>query len=228
MNGPTKVVRFAVVGVTAVYSGLLYFSGVQLDSWGKQVIGALPLIAALLLATWDAWLWRVPGVQVLTGRPRLDGLWRLTLRPTAESHIPEGGNRGPLPGFIVVTQSFWSVHVRQLTTESSSDSQAFFWDRPNGSDVERLAFIFANEPRQEYQHRSQRHLGACSFTPASLVPTTMTGMYFTDRYTKGDMDLTFVDRSRGHATFAAAEEYAASGQSARKPRWPKGFFRASR
>jgi hypothetical protein len=43
----------------------------------------------------------------------------------------------------------------------------------------------------------------------------MTGVYFTDRYTKGDMSLTHVDRTRGYASFAAAEAHAAAVQAQR-------------
>lgn len=32
----------------------------------------------------------------------------------------------------------------------------------------------------------------------------MPGVYFTDRYTQGSMDLTLVDRSKGHSTYQEA------------------------
>ena len=35
----------------------------------------------------------------------------------------------------------------------------------------------------------------------------MTGVYFTDRYTKGDMTMELVDRSTGHPSFKAAQEH---------------------
>ncbi len=94
-----------------------------------------------------------------TSRTRIDGLWRVELVPTDESHIPAGGNRGPIPGFLVISQSYWSVYVRQFTVESASRSRAFFWEHPDGAEAETLTFVYENVPQQQYQHRSQRHLG---------------------------------------------------------------------
>ena len=37
-----------------------------------------------------------PGVQRLSRRPFLNGIWSASLRPTPDSHIPQGGNRGPI------------------------------------------------------------------------------------------------------------------------------------
>ncbi|WP_456152181.1 Cap15 family cyclic dinucleotide receptor domain-containing protein [Jiangella alkaliphila] len=156
------------------------------------------------------YLWKLPGVQRLTRRPRIDGLWEVTLKPTDESHIPPEGNRGPLRAYLVVSQSFWTAHVRQVTAESSSRSRAFFWERDGVADVDTLAFVYANEPRSGVEHRSRMHLGTCRIDVVNLKPTDMSGVYFTDRYTKGDMELRLIDRSRGHATFQAAEKHAAA------------------
>jgi hypothetical protein len=38
---------------------------------------------------------------------------------------------------------------------------------------------------------------------------------FTDRYTKGDMSLTLIDRTHGYPSFAAAESHAATVRARR-------------
>lgn len=88
MGRPTKLVRYAVVGESLVYTAALYLAGLRLDTQFKQVLALLPLVAALDLTAWDLFLWRVPGLDRLTRRPRLQGLWRGELHPTAESCIP--------------------------------------------------------------------------------------------------------------------------------------------
>ena len=216
MNRPARLVRVTAVGVTLAYGAVLYASGFELDNWGRRIIGALPTLGVLTLTLWDIWLWRLPGLQNLHGRPRLDGLWQVELNPTQASHIPQGGNRGPITAFVVVTQSFWSIHLRQLTTESKSDSRAWFWFRAFGTDVDRLAFLYENSPMQRHQHRSQRHFGSCTLEPASLTPAEMSGVYFTDRYTRGDMVFALVDRSRGYATFAAAQRHSDEAKAAKR------------
>lgn len=207
MGRPTRLVRYAVVGVSLVYTAVLYLAGLRLDTQYKQVLALLPLVAALVITAWDLFLWRVPGLDRLTRRPRLQGLWRAELHPTAESCIPEGGNRGPILAYLVITQTYWSIAVRQYTGESKSDSRASFWQRSPDAAVETLAFLYENNPEQRHQARSPRHLGSCTLDSTSRAPQELVGVYFTDRYTKGDMTMTLIDRSTGHPSFSAAQSY---------------------
>jgi hypothetical protein len=215
MAKPTTAVRVTVIAVGIVYTLALKVSGVSLDSLARQVIAALPAVAAGALVVWDLWLWRMPVLQRLTGRPRIDGLWLATLEPTGESHIPKGGNRGPIPAYLAITQSYWSLAIRQYTRESTSDSRASFWERRSGASWETVAFVYDNTPMHRHQHRSGRHLGTCQLDPTEQAPIEMAGAYFTDRYTKGDMSLTLLDRTRGYASFAAAEGHAATVRAQR-------------
>ncbi|QOH59416.1 hypothetical protein C6Y44_25230 (plasmid) [Rhodococcus rhodochrous] len=113
----------------------------------------------------------------------------------------------------MINQSYWSLHVRQMTVESGSDSKSFFWDRVPGDDVERLNFLYQNDPRPEHRARSPRHLGTCSFDTARLVPQSVRGVYFTDRYTQGEMDLRLVDRSKGYTSYQEAAAHVADLRS---------------
>lgn len=207
MSRPAKPVHYAVLGVSIAYTLVLYFAGLRLDTQFKQGLALLPAVISGVLTLWDLLLWRLPGFSRLTTRPRLDGLWLAQLHPTDDSHIPPGGNRGPIPAYLVVTQTYWSIAVRQYTAESKSDSRASFWQRSPDAAVPTLAFLYENNPQQRHQGRSPRHLGSCTLDSTNKAPKEMTGVYFTDRYTKGDMALTLVDRSKGHASFAAAEQH---------------------
>jgi hypothetical protein len=207
MSRPAKPVHYAVIGVSLIYTVVLHLAGLRLDTQFKQALALLPAVVGGALAAWDLILWRLPGLARLTKRPRLDGLWAVELHPTDESHIPPGGNRGPIPAFLVITQTYWSVAVRQYTGESKSDSRASFWQRSPDAAVETLAFLYENNPEQRQQARSPRHLGSCTLDSTNKAPKEMTGVYFTDRYTKGDMTMTLVDRSTGHSSFAAAERH---------------------
>ena len=205
MARPTAVVRFTTIAVGAIYTVAIALSGVSLDTWLKKALAYLPLVAGLALAAWDIYLWRLPHVHRFLRRPRLDGTWVVTLHPTNESHIPEGGNRGPIPAYMVVKQTYWDLAVRQYTAESTSDLRAHFWVRAGGNSHDMLVFTYENVPKHEVQHRSVRHYGTCQLDPTVRIPTEITGVYFTDRYTKGDMSLRLHDRSTGHASFEAAQ-----------------------
>jgi len=217
VHRPVVVVRLSILSAGLVYSLLLYLSGVELNSWTKRILTLLPAFGAGFLALWDVWLWRLPGVKNLVRRPRLDGLWQVTLTPTDDSHIPQGGNRGPIAAFLIISQSYWSIHVRQYTAESISRSRAFFWEQPNGADTERLTFIYDNDPKQSQRHRSTWHLGSCILDPANRRPLTMSGVYFTDRYTKGDMEILLIDRTKGYGSFGEAERHTTSICSSSAP-----------
>jgi hypothetical protein len=207
MTRPTALVRFVVIACTGVYSGLLFLSGAELSTLASRLLASLPIISGAAVLLWDAWLWTIPGIRKLTHRPSIRGLWRAEVSPTLESQIPAGGNRGPIVAYFVIRQTFWGLSVRSLTQESTSDSQAFFWNLRENTEVSTLTYIFENTPKMSLSSRSPRSLGTCLLDPTSLSPKEMVGSYFTDRYTKGDITAELVDRSRNHASFDAADRH---------------------
>lgn len=207
MARPTAAVRLTATAVGVIYAAALYLSGVHIQAGAKHALSYLPTVLVLGVAAWDLWLWRLPGVHKISKRPLLAGTWVASLVPTAASHIPEGGNRGPIEAYIVINQTYWSIAVRQYTAESTSDSRAEMWDASTSSPGSTLTFTYFNRPRRELEQRSQTHLGTAALDVVGLTPTVMTGEYFTDRYTKGDMSLQLCDRSTNHSDFAAARAH---------------------
>jgi hypothetical protein len=207
---PGTAVRLTAIGVSAAYSLGLRLSGVKLDSGVKQVLAYVPVLAGVALVVFDAWLWRLAWVQRFLPRPRLDGLWAASLTPAADSHISDGGHWGPIEAYVCITQTFWSLAVRQYTAESRSDSCSSSIARRDDGQRFEVAFIYQNSPRQEHLTRSPRHFGGCVLDISGRTPTELNGFYFTDRFTKGDMDLRFIDRTSGHGSFSAAQKHAVS------------------
>jgi hypothetical protein len=183
----------------------LLIAGVKVDSSAKHLLSYLPSAAAIGLIIFDNWIWRTPWILKLHARPRLHGLWRVELRPDPLS-------RGPITAYMVVEQSFWSVCLTQLTQESASHSKATAYVRRPGTKQQTLSFTYENEPRREHLPRSPRHVGACELNLSAGSPISLTGTYYTDRFTAGEMSLTLVDRSTKHANFAAAA--TAAGEEA--------------
>jgi hypothetical protein len=210
MAKPTSVVRLTAVVVGVAYAIALYLSGVHLKSDAKHVLSYLPAALALALTAWDLWLWRLPLLHRVSKRPLIAGTWVATLTPTAASHIPEGGIRGPIEAYLVITQTYWSITVRQYTAESTSDSRAAMWQQNPGNAARELTFTYSNRPLHSLEERSQPHLGTAELDVVGMEPSAMSGDYFTDRYTKGDMQLTLVDRTTRHADFAAARSHVAA------------------
>jgi hypothetical protein len=207
MARPAAAVRLTATVVGAAYAVALYVSGVHIQAGPKQALSYLPAALTFLVALWDIWLWRLPILQLLGKRPWIAGIWSATLTPTAASVIPDGGNRGPIVAYVIIKQTFWSIGVRQYTSESRSDSRATMWSETPGGSDRTLTYTYSNRPRQELESRSRPHLGTAAFDVVGLKPSTITGEYFTDRYTKGDMTLHLVDRTTGYADFASADKH---------------------
>ena len=207
MTRPAAAIRVTAVAVSGAYAIALYLSDVHIQDGAKKALSYLPVVLTLLVTAWDLWLWRLPVVQKLSRRPLLLGTWRTTLTPTAASHIPDGGNRGPIEAYVIIHQTYWSLDVRQYTAESRSDSRASLWSNSASQAVRTLIYTYSNQPRREFEQRSQPHLGTSALDIVGMKPMSITGDYFTDRYTKGDMSLVLVDRTTDHADFDAARSH---------------------
>jgi hypothetical protein len=210
VSSPAKAVRLTTIAVSAAYALLLYLAGVHLAFEYKKIIAYLPSAAGLLILVFDWWAWKWRYVRLLHKRPRLAGLWSVELRPNERSLIPRGGNWGPIEAYVVIEQTFWSISIRQYTAESSSASRATTWLTKMDASPVILNFTYDNVPQLEHQPRSQRHVGACEFNMARGKPTSMTGTYFTDRFTAGAMSLTFRNDHTEAATFQNAQDQAAA------------------
>lgn len=204
MSSPQRAVRIAVTASSAAYALALYAADVQLDTRTKQILAYLPAAAALLVVAFDLWIWKWPLIHRVVKRPRIDGTWLNTLKPTADSHIPDGGNRGPITTAVMIEQSYWSVTATLLSAESRSVSTSAAI-RPQASSRNQtvFAYTYQNEPAQEHRHRSQPHLGASEFNVSGRQPKEMTGTYWTARLTTGDMAMRLLNRKTDYPTLAA-------------------------
>lgn len=209
-----NLVRGTAIVVGLVYSAILFVSGIELDTLTKQILALLPSLAPLAIVAYDQWIWRWSPIQKLNHRPRVEGLWKATLVPDAESHIPLEVTRGPIEVYVVIEQSYWTISITQFSKESRSYSRTSTFLKHGESNHMSLSFLYDNVPRQEHRRRSPRHVGACEFRTPQGGPTRMEGHYFTDRFTQGEMTLELVDRSTNFADFQSARDYAENKRSA--------------
>jgi hypothetical protein len=199
----TSVVRLLAFVVSVIYTVALSFG----DGWAHKFIAQLPSAAVILALAFDKWAWKWPGILSLVGRPYLQGTWAVTLTPDGRSLIPEGGNRGPIDGYICIEQTFFTLHITQYTRESASDSTASkFTPKGESKGQQTLAFLYRNEPKQQHQHRSPAHAGACELRVSGTEPREMEGRYWTGRFTAGDMTLRLLDRDPCYGSFAELHE----------------------
>jgi hypothetical protein len=204
MNSTAKVARWTAVGVSAVWAAVLFLTGLDLNDNTRRGLSYLPSAAGLIVVAFDLWLWRIPGVSRVTGRPHLWGTWKVELQPSAQAAIPEGGNRGPIPGVMVIEQTFWTTAVQFYTQESGSSSiSAAIVNKTESKQAKSLLFVYSSSARQAHSHRSHQHSGTCRLDIMGTAPDTLSGTYWTDRITAGDITLTLLDRKDDRPRAAA-------------------------
>jgi len=195
MKDNAKTTRFVA---TVFSTGWAIYAVAQAPSpfnMVSTVISAVPALIGFALVAFDKWLWKWPGVNRLTGRPRIGGTWIARITPGPGSRIPPGGNWGPIPAVIVIEQSFWSVHVRLYTAESESlSTTASMIPRGDGSEGQCLASVYQNKPDPAHRDRSPIHEGACNLNFIGRKPATADGNYWTDRLTAGGILIRLIDR----------------------------------
>lgn len=204
-----KAARITATATCFGYVGLLAAFDQIPTGPVKQLLTGLPVLVGLLAVAFDLLLWRLSVVRLVVGRPRVYGTWKAVLTPSQDSHIPDGGNRGPIEAYVIIAQTYWTLHVTLHTKESSSRSTAATL-KDIGGKQQSLAYVYDNTPRQEHQPRSTQHAGAGRFTVVDNGPEEMSGDYWTSRLTRGDLDLVLVDRKTKRPTFRAAQQAAES------------------
>ena len=165
---------------------LVVASGVAVSiSWLKY-LSTVTGILMFLLGAFDLWLWRLPVLQGwFVKRPNIRGTWRATLRST---WVDPSTGQGIIEGFMVIRQTYSSLSLRLLTSESSSELiGAEINTFPDGTI--RIAGVYRNEPRQLLRRRSPIHYGAILLDIEGRPFTCLRGHYWTDRNTAGEIEL---------------------------------------
>ncbi|MEV0566738.1 hypothetical protein [Dactylosporangium sp. NPDC050588] len=203
MENPGKVVRIVAITVSAIYALCLHFSGLTLQGGVKQGLLYVPTLIGFGVVAFDLWLWKLPWLLPISGRPRIGGTWVAQILPRQDSHIPEGGNRGPIDAALIIEQTYWSLAITVLTGESASHSTAAAIIANRDSRERHIVtYTYENLPKQGNRPRSMPHVGASQLFLAGKAPTVMTGFYWTDRFTVGDMELRQLNRKTDYMTVA--------------------------
>lgn len=193
MNTP-KTIRSVAIAVGAVWTTVLYMSGIELPTIGQHIVANVPTAIVVLTIAFDLWLWKLPLINKTHSKPRIGGTWTTVITPHSDSHIPEGGNTGPIAAETIIEQTYWTLVVTMKTSESESVSRAESIAPDGGSRTRKvLTYTYTNSPQIAVQHRSPIHVGAAMLTINGPRPETMNGIYWTGRLTIGDLVLTRAD-----------------------------------
>ncbi len=117
-------------------------------------------------------------------------------------HAATGETTPPRDVFLVIGQTYTSVRARLITQESSSVSLVGSLDN-SGDGLTTIQWTYRNTPSLLIQDRSRIHHGAAMMEVHGLPPTRLTGSYWTDRDTRGEMSFS-IRSSRLHSDFQQA------------------------
>lgn len=150
------------------------FTAYTLFGYAGEAIGA----AAILVAIYDQWLWKIdPTVKTPVLKEKYIG----TIRST--------WNGQEYPAEMEIRQSYLSVRVILKTQESKSKSLIATVDEIEGE--QQLTYCYLNTPVASVRARSAIHYGTAMLCVDK--PEEISGSYFTDRKTTGDMRFTPTD-----------------------------------
>lgn len=136
--------------------------------------GEAVAFSAAVMAIYEKWLWRI----IPFGIPVLDLHYSGTLKSSYD--------RVERQASLEVRQTFLSVQVTMITDESKSRSISASIGNIWGE--KKLIYCYLNEPRTEYRDKSEIHYGTAVLCVDN--PLKLSGKYYTDRHTRGDMEFT--------------------------------------
>ncbi len=178
-----------LVLAAATWGTALWLLGLPLTwEYSKPFALTVAVLSAACFA-FDKWLWRWPIFKGwLVEQPNLQGTWKATL----ESNWAESGTQKKpalIEGIMTIRQTFSLLSARLFTHESSSFLVAHKIERQNDG-VFQLFATYQNTPDISLRgKRSEIHYGALVLEIRGDPPTSLIGHYWTDRGTRGSLEL---------------------------------------
>jgi hypothetical protein len=192
-------IAFTIVGTLAAATWLFLLSlrdSSSLSDWNalKMIPEAAGYVStvALLFAKYGWRLKIFSGWLVLV--PDLNGTWKGQLK--SEWINPETSAKpDPIDAYLVIRQSLNRISCVLHTKESRSVSKASAILVDEDHQLKSLEFSYSNSPRVSVQHRSNAHDGATVLDILSTPDRKLVGKYWTDRLSKGELELNFESKS---------------------------------
>jgi len=193
MKPQTYARGLAAIAIGAFAAITLVLGGQPDATWFRPASIAATIVGLFaLVVDWAAP--RTPMTRKLFKLPDLRGTWAATIRPT---DIRSGATSGrEVLAYVTIRQRLGNVTVALFTAENTSHSTSASITNVNESKY--LAYTYRGEPKASVQHRSPNHYGAARL---HILGSTLSGAYWTDRLSKGELDLTQRLSKKSHDGF---------------------------
>ncbi len=180
-------ITLLVILSAAVWGVSLWALSVPLNfEHSKPFAITVGAVSALSIA-FDRWLWKWRIFRGwLVNRPNIQGTWKVKLQSSWEGSKNESAS---IEGKMAIQQTFSKLTARLFTKESSSFLVAYKIEEQNDG-VFQLFGTYQNNPRIELRgEKSEIHYGALMLEIRGTPPESLVGHYWTDRATKGSLEL---------------------------------------
>lgn len=152
-------------------------------------------IDLFIIAVFTKWLWKFKCFREwLVPFPNINGSWigyihTNWVNPETEQRVP------PIPVMLTVNQSFSQISCIMHTSEMKSYSISEGFNIDKDRQIKQLTYIYTSRPRILLNQRSVPHDGAIVFDIIEAPEKKLTGRYWTERDTKGEIVLNFHNTS---------------------------------
>ena len=193
-NVPVKIATYLIVIVSALAWVILALAGGLELSDLKAFFSLIPkvvtvdLVVIALFAKW-AWKWKI-FKGWLVPFPNLNGTWSGHIY--SEWQDPKTGKKpAPIPTMLTIKQSLSEVSCVMHTGEMVSNSYTEAMLIDPARQIKQLAYSYVSTPRAAVSERSQTHDGSIKLRIIESPERKLSGQYWTDRLTKGEIILHF-------------------------------------
>ena len=173
--------------------------------WLRNLSIVITIVLYVVIA-FDFWLWKLPFLHDwFVKRPVIDGTWKVKLRSNWKDPGAQGATLPPIEAYMVVRQTFSTLSMRLLTAESQSELVGT--EIVCSADRQYcVSGVYRNEPRFDARPKSEIHYGAVWLRVSTDPVRQLTGHYWTDRSTAGEMELSNRQRHK-FQTFDSAKQH---------------------
>jgi hypothetical protein len=180
-------VRIAIGVAAFVWFLIALLTGESLQAVALRTVSLAGTAVTIVFLLYDRFMWKWKLVRRFTKKPDVSGTWRGKL---VSDYVREDGtNVPPIRVVIRFKQTNSQIVVTMFTNESQSISEQAQLIKGE-DDRWRFSWVYRNTPRQRVQERSGSHRGSCDLHLSGRHGEVLSGQYFTERKTTGEIQLT--------------------------------------
>ncbi|WP_353207359.1 hypothetical protein [Sphingorhabdus sp.] len=170
-----------------IWGLMLVIEGVAISGTWFRPFSTVVGVLLLLLVGFDLWAWRLRFLQGwFVPRPDIRGTWRVELKSNWKDPATNSASPRPICAYLVVRQTYSTLSIRMITLESTSELVSAEIRRA-GDGLYKVAGVYRNEPRLSVRDISPIHYGAIVLDVQGDPVKSLTGHYWTDRNTRGEL-----------------------------------------